>query len=147
MSKASAQFFWPRGRISRTPYWAFGLLSNVALDVIQRTIPGAESSLWYGVISIIVTYIGSCLMIARLHDIDQSGWWALPLILAMAGFFVLFSFPATELNAIFWGSDALAWTAIATLFAVGIGGAFYVGLKPGNTGANRFGPSPFAAPA
>jgi uncharacterized membrane protein YhaH (DUF805 family) len=137
MSKAWAQYVWPRGRISRTPYWVFGFLSNLILDVLQKVIPGADSSLWYGIIVIPVGYIGTCLMIGRLHDINQSGWWALPLILAMAGFFVLFG-----------RQDALVWTVVTwTLFVIGFGGSFYVGLKPGNIGANRFGPSPFAVSA
>ena len=144
MSKFSAQFYWPRGRVSRLPFWVFGFLSNVALDVLERVVPNPDSSLLFGIISIIVGYIGTCLVIGRLHDINQSGWWALPLILAIAGFFVLAVVRAPELNAIF--GEALAWTIIGILFAVGFGGALYVGLKPGTIGANRFGPSPFAVP-
>ena len=137
MSKFSAQFFWPRGRVSRLPYWVFGFLSNVALDVLERAVPNPESSLLFGIISIIVGYISPGLMIGPLHDINQSGWWALPVILAMAGFFVLFG-----------AQDAPAWSVVTwTLFAIGFGGALYVALKPGTVGSNRFGPSPFAVPA
>jgi uncharacterized membrane protein YhaH (DUF805 family) len=137
MSKAWAQYIWPSGRINRAPYWVFGFLSNLMLEVLEKIIPGADSSLWYGIIIIPVGYIGTCLMIGRLHDINQSGWWALPLMLAMAGFFVLFG-----------GQDAPEWiVATWTLFFIGFGGSFYVGLKPGTDGANRFGPSPFEIPA
>ena len=67
-------------------------------------------------------YPGVCVLSKRLHDRGKSGWFALPLIMAMASVF----FPPLGFFDFFWGI-VLIW------------GAIDLGLMPGEQGANRFG--------
>jgi uncharacterized membrane protein YhaH (DUF805 family) len=134
-----SQLVWPkgRGRIGRDPFWAFILLTNCSVLAIAASIaktdPDPESTWLIGVTWwLLVSYVNSCIFILRLHDIDRSGWWALPLYVpAVLGAAVS---DMVLLNVI---PQEYIWIA-AALSLSGLG-VLYFGLKRGTDGPNRFG--------
>ena len=63
-------------------------------------------------------------MIKRLHDLDQSGWWALPLWIAGC-------------------LSSLDYPVLSTMGGlVALGGGIYLLFFRGTAGENRFGPNP-----
>jgi uncharacterized membrane protein YhaH (DUF805 family) len=74
-------------------------------------------------------YCGACVLSKRLHDRGRSGWWAALILCAMVA---VWPHPDGFFDFLF--VMILLWAAID------------LGAMPGETGANRFGLNPLAAP-
>jgi uncharacterized membrane protein YhaH (DUF805 family) len=112
---------WSRGRASRAEYWtyvalqtALGLLLTYATPVVS--------------LGLVAVYI--LVQMRRLHDFGRSGWWALGAFFGTLVPLVPLTFLAGEDVAML---GAMALTLIATI---------WIGVVPGDTGDNRFGPPP-----
>ena len=81
----------------------------------------------------IVGYIGLCAFIGRLHDIDHSGWWSLPIWLA-----AILAAVATDPEVL--GDLYFPKYLAIPCYAASVAGFLYLGLKRGTQGPNRFGP-------
>ena len=80
MSVSTSQFFWPRGPVNRAPYWVFGFMARAVQNLLGKIPnPDAAETLVLTIIWLIILYMYTCLFIGRLHDIDRSEWWALPI--------------------------------------------------------------------
>ena len=84
------------GRARRKEYWLFVLLyvilALVAI-IIDSVVGTFDPESGYGLI-FILTILGLLIpsiaaLVRRLHDIDKSGWWALLLIIPIAGLALL----------------------------------------------------------
>ena len=128
------QLIWPTGRLNRAPYWIINIPLNGIMNGLERAVPNptptGELIIW--ILTLMSVYLGLCLLIGRLHDIDRSGWWAALLLLLISCLGLYGSVP-----------DPFAWAAVIVGF-IGIGFGLYVSLKPGTVGPNRFGPDPIA---
>jgi uncharacterized membrane protein YhaH (DUF805 family) len=80
------------------------------------------------------------LLVGRLHDIDHSGWWSLPILLPIAVAYAVADSPKLERLPKEYG-----YVAVALVFA-SIAAALYVGFKRGTQGPNRFGRDPLVKP-
>jgi uncharacterized membrane protein YhaH (DUF805 family) len=126
-----SQLFWPKGRTNRAPYWVIGVTANWLFSLLEKAYPSPAGILEIAmaVVTLAVGYVGVCLVIGRLHDIDRSGWWALPV--------VLLPLPAIVIIGAAHGYLLLALAVVCAVAA-----PVYVGLKRGTQGPNRFGPDP-----
>ena len=73
----TSSFTW-RGRASRFEYWSFFLISQIllyALAFVAIVIP----VVWiiFVLFQMAVTLATIAVMVRRIHDTDNSGWWAL----------------------------------------------------------------------
>jgi uncharacterized membrane protein YhaH (DUF805 family) len=89
-----SQVFWPRGRINRAPFWVASMLGNGVFNTLVPAIPD-PSVMWFATLIFlpILAYVNICVLIGRLHDVDRSGWWSLPIWLTLAAIFA-----AMEMN-------------------------------------------------
>lgn len=93
-----AQYVNPRGRASRLEFWWFSLFAFLAIyatDILMLFGVSITTSL-YGVHAAIAM-LGLALplimlQIRRLHDVNQSGWWTLLILIPFLGWLVLFIF-------------------------------------------------------
>jgi len=84
------------GRAKRKEYWLFTLLF-IILEIVTVVIDGAMGTLdpmsGYGIISGLTTLglllPGIAVLVRRLHDIDQSGWWGLIALVPIANLVLL----------------------------------------------------------
>ena len=70
------RYFTLEGRVNRAKYFLVPLLLGVIAGILAIIITMVDVSvLWaiYAVYAILVTIIGICLVVQRLHDIDRSG--------------------------------------------------------------------------
>lgn len=146
------RFFWGTGRVGRRAYSiAFLLLivgswtihaagqmvvvSNILL--VTLVAPGVL------LLEVASTWILTCMVTQRLHDLGRSGWWQLaPVGVACAGFAL--AEPA-------WAAGlGLSETAAGVGGIVGalvyLGALVAIGLPRGSTGPNRFGSPPTVTP-
>jgi uncharacterized membrane protein YhaH (DUF805 family) len=139
-----SQIFWPKARTNRAPYWVLNFIGNGTFSVIERLLPNptAVQDILTGILGLVIAYIGACLAIGRLHDLDRSGWWALAFIPVVVIFGLLGAFPELK-DPLFRDGGPLMFATIATLvvtFAAGV----YLGFARGTPGTNGFGPSPIS---
>jgi uncharacterized membrane protein YhaH (DUF805 family) len=138
-----------KGRINRAKY----LVVQLALLTLWLTawpkLPIYLSSLWILVAAIAMFWISTATTVKRLHDLDRSGYWAIPIAilnrvsLAYYGLFLGLSFGvdisiATELLLVMVAvamSIRATWIIIELFFLMG------------TDGTNRFGPDPLATVA
>lgn len=74
-----------QGRTSRAEYWrahiVFGPLMLVAFVGLGLPFTGESRSIWPALLFLLIvlphTVPWAALTVRRLHDMDQSGWWAL----------------------------------------------------------------------
>jgi uncharacterized membrane protein YhaH (DUF805 family) len=134
------------GRINRARY----LVVQLALLTLWLTawpnLSMFPSSLWILVVAIVAFWINTATTAKRLHDLDRSGLWAIPIVilnrvsLAYYGLFLGLSFGvdisiAKELLLVM---VAIAMSLLATWIVIEL---FFV---IGTDGPNRFGPDPLA---
>jgi uncharacterized membrane protein YhaH (DUF805 family) len=142
-----SQIFWPSGRTNRAPYWVLNFLLNGLLTVLDKAIsnPSDAQALGVGILLLTVAYIGICLLIGLLHDIDRSGWWSVPIVIAMS--IIMFVGTSPELkDPLLREYGILPIVVIRLLSIVGIGGGIYLAFRSGTQGPNRFGPDPLVKP-
>jgi uncharacterized membrane protein YhaH (DUF805 family) len=113
------------GRIGRGPF-LLGASVLMAAGVAFRQLAGPQvhrygAFIVYGAL----LFSAACLLSKRLHDRGRAGWWA---------FFVVFALIA--LWPLVWSPGQIVWIAVLAWALVDLG------LMPGRSGANRFGPPP-----
>lgn len=142
VSYASRKTLDPKGRASRSEYWymvLFNIIVSAALITLMVLVGSRYSdgpALWFTIAVLVTFYLWAflCLImltIRRLHDLNLSGWWALPMYFAPS---LVGALEAVYPNAsVFFG-----------LVQIMIGlGTLILFCQRGNDGSNRFGPSPF----
>ena len=84
------------GRARRSEYWLFFLFYLIVIFVtgfIDGILGTFDERSGYGILSGLSTAVLIIPLIAvlvrRLHDLDKSGWWALIIIVPIAGFVLL----------------------------------------------------------
>lgn len=120
-------FFAANGRCARPPFWLGALVLFVLLALYQSVDSATLHWVTGWVVYPALIYPGVCVLSKRLHDRGRSGWFALPIILAMI------SVGSGPLGFVDFG-----WSVVL------IWGLVELGLMPGEQGANRFGVSPMA---
>jgi len=146
-------FFTSDGRISRQQFW-IGALILLGAGVVAGWIPLVNVVAFF-----VSLYVWACLYAKRLHDMGKSGWLtAIPV-----GLFILASMLAAGIVGGLAASGAFNTHNVtpAAVMGVGLTGvlfglvmliaiafALWVGLTPGEPGANRYGapPSPDPVP-
>jgi uncharacterized membrane protein YhaH (DUF805 family) len=140
-----------QGRISRTDFWV-GLTAIVGITTLAALLGGQRPNVrglgeFFAVVMLIAVLSPFCLgaiTVKRLHDLDRSGWLAVPLIVLPLVFALLAVMAASGLSegrvmeewqrfwtGVFYTSTGLA----AGLFACFI---LRLGFSRGTPGANRF---------
>lgn len=132
------------GRLNRLRYFGYGFLANTVFALLLMAIAfisfGGNTSLGIGMISGILLlllpmygallWVAICLMVKRLHDLNQSGWWVLCFFgLSFVGGFVSNISPEM-------GNLALVFNIPV------IGFALWLLFWPGTAGDNQYGPDP-----
>ena len=96
------------GRSRRSEYWfvqLFLILTNLVVAGIDLVLLGGDVDRFMaqggggivGLVWIAVTIVPAlALLVRRLHDSGKSGWWALMILLPVAGAIVLFIFVVTD---------------------------------------------------
>jgi len=146
-----------RGRLGVLSYWAqSGLLTVLAAvafaisgsaDILYSADPStaidAESLMQTGVVGLLIlplllllAYIGICMLIKRLHDLNRSGWWCLLLLIPLLNVvfsLYMFFWPGKGSNRFGAPRATLGWETIlgvvfltVTLLTAVAG--FYLGL-------------------
>ena len=116
MSFATAvKSFWSnytnfKGRARRSEYWfiqLFLIVTNVAVAVIDLALMNGDVKRFIanggggivGLIWIFATIVPAlAVLIRRLHDTNRSGWWALIVLVPLAGAIVLLVFTVEDSN-------------------------------------------------
>ena len=146
----SKVLFSPNGRIAQQDYWV-GVLIIIAANVVSGFIPLLGTLIWLGLI-----YVGVCVYGKRLHDIGKSAWvhgivWLVQCALGVVGFIMAGGAIMAAISA--GGTEEAGIAAIlaasGSLFLIaGVGTLVWIvytiwlGVSPGDAGANRFGPPP-----
>ena len=139
----------PSGRISRQPYW-IATLVLVGAGVVASMVPFLNLIFFLASI-----YFWICVYNKRLHDLGRSGWWQLiPWVAGIASLAALITAFIPILGTLMSGvrDDEAVLAAMlgsgSALLVSGLGGlvglAFHIwlGLMPGQPGANKYGPNP-----
>ena len=142
-------FLSPNGRISRQPFW-IGALILFVVGFVLKWIPVVN------LLTIVLIYPWVCLYSKRLHDMGKSGWLTvapfivmilaviIALVVGGAGALAAMGMnqndPAAAASAI--GGLGLAGVIVLLGFLVCFGFMLWIGLTPGEPGANQYGPSP-----
>jgi uncharacterized membrane protein YhaH (DUF805 family) len=126
-----------QGRLNRSKYWLFVILSLAVLAAVVGLILAVEAGT-PGLVAVVVVYLlmlyaGVAVGIKRLHDRDKSGWWLLiffllPNVLSIGGRLS----GSVGLNAV------LGLAALAIL----IWAVVELGCLRGTGGPNQYGPDP-----
>jgi uncharacterized membrane protein YhaH (DUF805 family) len=147
--------FGLRGRIPRTQFWV-GLAVIAALTTLAVMLGGHSARIgsmgaFFTLVSIVAILSPVCLIaviVKRLHDLDRSGWLALPLVVLPLLCAAVAAITASGLKegrimeewVRFWTIVSYASAALA-----GVPIAYVIirlGFTRGTPGANRFGPDP-----
>lgn len=126
------------GRINRSDFFTLGFLLNVIsaiMEAMSNTLPdNATASLVVSLLILAVFgllgYIGLCLTIRRLHDLNQPGWM-----------YLVFLF--STLSLVFIGESFIPpLTYLGLIIALGV--TLILLFKKGTSGDNKYGPDPLA---
>lgn len=123
-------FMSAAGRSSRGPTWT-AVAALFIVSMIYEAVAGPTLKLltfWFVYPALLAS--AACVLSKRLHDRGHSGWWAALVLFALA---------------MIWPSLRGARGVVAV--PVMIWAIVELGVLAGEQGANRFGPSPLAAPA
>ena len=83
-----------KGRINRTEFIAYSLIYNLLLLIVALPLQFAPENIFIFVgypISIIFNILIAMLVIKRVHDYDESAWYALYYLVPIVNLFVVFS--------------------------------------------------------
>ena len=111
------KFFWSnyanfKGRSRRSEYWyiqLFLVVTNLAAAAIDLVLMDGDVDRFIanggggivGLIWILATIVPAlAVLVRRLHDTGKSGWWALMILLPVAGAIVLLVFTVTDSDGI-----------------------------------------------
>ena len=117
------------GRLSRVQFWIAGGILFVVMAIYEGLVAGAAAFHWITgwPIYIAALFFGTCVLSKRLHDRGRSGWYAAPILFALTGVWTGFNSPADAVFLVI-----LIWAVVE------------LAVLTGETGGNRFGPSPLA---
>lgn len=134
--------FNPNGRIGRKSFWIGWAISLVA-GIVLGMIP--VIGMLIGLANI---YVGVCVYGKRLHDMGKTAWLYGGLLIAMMGIGIIGGVMA-GVGAAAAGGDAagmMAMGGMGLLFlilgVIGLAFTVWVGVSPGEEGANKYGPIP-----
>ncbi|MBY3212284.1 DUF805 domain-containing protein [Rhizobium laguerreae] len=133
-----------QGRLGRLHYFLFSVaviaIAAVAVFVLTRLLMLVETRQAFSMVQglIALTYVlaiiaSICLMVRRLHDFDQSGWWT-PSV-----------FVIHLVHGYYDAADSLIGTILTGIFLLAVHLAII--LTPGSKNPNRFGEVPGSAGA
>jgi uncharacterized membrane protein YhaH (DUF805 family) len=86
-----------QGRVSRGPFWMVYLILfpvTLALILLIETSFNNNPTLTLGVLAV-HAWIAICITVKRLHDMDATGWLAIPIVLIPIAVILVGSFPGT----------------------------------------------------
>jgi len=85
------------GRISRGPFWlAYLILLPTTLALILFIEASADNNPVLTLFAFVLYFwIAICITIKRLHDIDATGWFSVPIVLIPIAVILVGSFPGT----------------------------------------------------
>ena len=146
-------FFSAEGRIGQKDFWLAAVILLV-FSVFIHALAGLGTLLWF-----LSAYCWICIYAKRLHDMGRSGWLQiLPFVLGWLLMTVGFAFGVGSLLGLifsglphFFGGMMLGGLAVG-FGALMVGGLvhlillLWLGLSPGQTGLNRYGPEPGTPP-
>jgi uncharacterized membrane protein YhaH (DUF805 family) len=118
-------FFSASGRLSRSHFLIGAAFLIAVTSIYEVWVAGLIHWLTGWFVYPALLYSGACVLSKRLHDRGRSGWWAALVLFALVAVWE-HSFGAIVFALV------LVWAAIE------------LGVMQGETGANRFGPSPMA---
>jgi len=123
----------PFGRIGRGAFW-IGFAIVMVLSLVMNMTPGLVGHL----LGFVLLWPQVCIHAKRLHDMGRTAWWMLvPAIVLVVCGVASYALVFSETGG---GSPAsVAPLAVAVVCAVGF--LLWVGLTPGSTQTNRFGPA------
>ena len=123
----------PQGRIGRAAFW-IGFAMVMVLSVVLNLIPGVIGHL----LGFVALWPQVCIHAKRLHDMGRTVWWMLlPALVLIACGLVSYALGYSETGQA--SPEAMAPLALAAV--CGIGFLLWVGLTPGRSEPNRFGPA------
>lgn len=142
------------GRIGRQSFW-IAVLILIGANVVLSWIPLINI-----IAGLAVLYCSICVYSKRLHDMGKSGWLQVAPIIAV---FVLMGVAVASAGSMaamgaFSGNDGVATGAAVggvglvmgaggLAMLIGLGFLLWVGLTPGEAGANKYGEPPVTEPA
>ena len=85
------------GRISRGPFWLVYLLLFAATGALVFFIEASANNnpVLELIVLVLHVWIAICITVKRLHDIDVSGWFSIPIVLIPIAVILAGSFPGT----------------------------------------------------
>lgn len=123
-----------RGRSSRLEFWSY----TVAVNVLQLALMIIATPLAWPV-SLALLVPSQAVLVRRLHDVDRSGWWAVPLPLLGFSLFFLYASTSVMLGDE-TGRQILIAAALNVLALAVLGGTLLAWTcRRGTSGPNRFG--------
>ncbi|WP_083671805.1 DUF805 domain-containing protein [Sphingomonas montana] len=123
-----------RGRSSRMEFWSFTAATIAAQIVIAVTFPLVSWPLW-----LFLILPSQAVLVRRLHDVDRSGWWALPMPLLVFSLVLLLAMTQFTLGNEA-GEQILVALGIVTPSLLILGTCLVVWTcRRGVSGPNRFG--------
>ena len=141
------------GRISRQSFW-IAVLILFGANVVLSWIPVIG---W--LIGLALIYCSVCVYSKRLHDMGKSGWLQVaPMVICFVLLMIggLSMGGAAAMGAFSGRDDMMAGAAMGGMgamfltfglaFLVGVGFLLWVGLTPGEPGANKYGDPPAQSP-
>lgn len=134
------------GRLNRLRYFGYGFLANLIFTVIVfglfMAVMGGGMNMDFTSLGsafliviplyLVLFWVAICLMVKRLHDLNQSGWW----ILALFGYAFGSGFISGMLGV---DNDPISSLAISL---PSIAFALWLLFWPGTSGDNQYGPDP-----
>ena len=123
------------GRASRLEFWSY----TVAVNIVQIALTLIAAPLAWP-LSLARLIPAFAVLVRRLHDVNRSGWWALPIPILLPALFFLYAMTLFDLGSevgrqIFIGAGVL----LVALAVFGISLLVWT-CRRGTLGPNRFGP-------
>ncbi len=85
------------GRISRRPFWLVYLLLFAVTAAVVLFIEARANNypVLVPIVLVLHVWIAICVTVKRLHDIDASGWFSIPVVLIPIAVILVGAFPGT----------------------------------------------------
>ena len=130
-----AFYFSPTGRVARGDFWLFGFLPVVVVSFVLGWIPVIG---WFLLLAGQWSLLALCFK--RFHDRGLSGWWSLSAFvpLGLGAGLLIYGF----IHQLTGRGNTLGVALIVIAGLISVTQIVLVYLRPGVSGANRFGPDP-----